>query len=87
MEHPRVNPHVVLQSMGETALLMNTETGDCFELNRVGSDVWLELSRGKSIPEIVDTIAGRYAADRTAVMTDVTALMAALSRHGILTSR
>jgi hypothetical protein len=87
MEQPRINPHVILQAMGETALLMNAETGDCFELNRVGNDVWVELLKGKSIPEIVDAIADRYATDRAAVITDVTALMAALSRHGILTSR
>jgi hypothetical protein len=87
MEQPRINPHVVLQSMGDKALLMNTETGDCFELNRVGTDVWSNLLQGKPVPDIVDAIAHRYGAERSNVLTDVTALITDLSHHGILLRR
>ena len=84
MDELKVNPHVVLQSMGEGSLLMNTESADCFELNRVGRDVWIELELGKTIPEIADVIVNRYAVDHVTAVADVTLLIAALTGHGIL---
>ena len=84
MANRSVNPHVVVQVMGAGAILMNTENGDCFELNRVGSEIWSELQSGRSVAEISETIARRYSIEMAKALTDVTSLIDALTRHGIL---
>jgi len=36
----RVKPTVVATRMPDGAVLVDSETGECFELNRVGARVW-----------------------------------------------
>ncbi len=72
--------------MGEGAILMNTETGDCFELNRVGAQIWKELEEGRSIDDIAAIVAERHAVDQSVVFGDVAKLIDRLLQHGILFS-
>jgi hypothetical protein len=79
-----VNPMVMTQRMPGGAVLMNTETGDCFELNRVGADIWERVSRGDLVDTIVDSLAREYSIGRSVLSADVSTLIDDLARRGIL---
>lgn len=79
------DPLVVLQKMETGAILMNTASGECFELNPIGTEVWTRLTGGERLEAIVQAIAAAYAAEPSAVKLDVDALIADLARHGLLT--
>jgi hypothetical protein len=70
--------------MAGGAVLMDTASGDCFELNRMGLEIWTALCDGRSAAEITDALVRRYAADQTTVASDVAALIEDLARSGIL---
>lgn len=82
---PSVNPRIVTQPMAAGAMLMDTASGDCFELNHLGFEIWTALCDGRSATEITDTLVQRYAADRATVASDVAALIEDLTRSGMLT--
>jgi hypothetical protein len=79
-----VNPTVVAKAMPEGAVLIDSRTGECFELNRVGARVWDGLERGVDLAGLVDELAAEYAIDRARISTDVATLVDALTRHGVL---
>jgi hypothetical protein len=80
----RVSPTVVATAMPDGAVLIDSATGECFELNRVGARVWERLQRGEDLVAIVDALAAEYALERSRVSTDVTNLVESLARHGIV---
>jgi len=82
-----INPSVILQPMEAGAILMNKATGDCFELNRVGVEVWRRLGEGELPEVIVSELAILYGAPVATVSSDVSELLTQLSRHGLLESK
>ncbi len=80
----RINPTVVAQAMPDGAVLIDSATGECFELNRMGARVWERLSRGEDLVEIADSLAAESAVDRALISRDVTSLVEDLARHGIV---
>jgi hypothetical protein len=81
----RINPAVTSTAMPDGAVLVDSETGECFELNRVGASVWERLKRGDALTSIIDALAVEYTRDRALVSGDVTSLVQDLARHGIVT--
>lgn len=78
------NPMVLARELPDGAVLINSETGDCFELNRVGREIWEHVTRGESFDRIVETLADRYAIDQGVLSADVASLVDNLARNGIL---
>ena len=76
---------IVTQPSESGAVLMNAESGDCFELNRVGSEIWNLICRGLSPTDIANKLIGRYPDSGTLVTSDVNTLVDDLLRYGILT--
>ena len=54
------NPNVVVQQMNDGAILMDMASGDCFELNRLGAEIWARLGKGESPAELVANVAASY---------------------------
>jgi hypothetical protein len=81
-----VNPHVIARSMSDGIILINTETGDCFELNGMGSEIWNELQSESSIDEVAESIASRHSAEPTVVKQDIRLLLDRLAHHGIVST-
>ena len=79
-----VNPRIVMQPMSDGAMLMDTASGDCFELNRLGVEIWTALCDGRSTQEIADELMRKYSADSATVSSDVESLIEDLARNGIL---
>lgn len=80
----RINPTVVAQAMPDGVVLIDSATGECFELNRIGARVWERLSRGEELVKIADSLAAEYAVDRALISRDITSLVEDLARHGIV---
>jgi hypothetical protein len=78
------NPAIVEQLTESGAVLVNSETGDCFELNHVGAKVWTRLRRREPRERIVDALALEFAVERTILDADVSNLIEALARNGVL---
>ena len=80
------NPNVVVQQTNDGAILMDMASGDCFELNRLGADVWGRLGKGESPAELVANVAASYDVPAAKVESDVQALLQLLTQNGLLTS-
>jgi hypothetical protein len=78
------NPMVVAQAMPEGAVLVNTESGNCFELNRTGAEIWEFMARNEDPATIADAMIDRYGLERSEFSADLERLMSDLARHGIL---
>jgi coenzyme PQQ synthesis protein D (PqqD) len=80
------NPNVVVQQTNDGAILMDMASGDCFELNRLGAEVWARLGKGESPTELVANVASSYGVAAATVQSDVQALLQVLTQNGLLTS-
>ena len=79
-----VTKSVVLQPTETGAVLMDQATGDCFELNHVGAEIWKLLSEGATAEAIAVKLSASYDVSHAVVATDVQALVASLARHGLV---
>ena len=80
------NPNVVTQQINDGAILMDMASGECFELNRLGAEVWARLGKGESATELVANVAASYGVPAATVQSDVLALLEVLKQNGLLTS-
>jgi hypothetical protein len=80
------NPNVVVQLTNDGAILMDMASGDCFELNRLGAEIWARLGKGESQAELVANVAASYGVPAATVDSDVKALLQLLTQNGLLTS-
>ena len=78
------NPTVVSQPTKDGAVLLEMTTGDCFELNLVGAEIWAALAKGDLLEDIVAGVADRYRVSPTAVEADARKLIAELRSRGLL---
>lgn len=79
-----VTPTVVFKRMDQGAILVDSETGDCFELNRIGADIWSELERGAKPTAIAGILAVRHGISTEKAMADLRVLVGDLLRQGLL---
>jgi hypothetical protein len=71
-------PDVAVREIDDGAVLVNMGSGACFELNRVGFEIWRALGPGATIAGICDALGGRYSVEREALAADVGSLVGAL---------
>jgi hypothetical protein len=79
-----INPMITAQFMHTGALLMDIASGDCFELNAVGAEVWQALERGDSVARVVHGMTEKYKISSERAAADVSDLLTNLLAHGIL---
>jgi hypothetical protein len=83
-ESVTASPLIVARPMDRGAILMNTSSGDCFELNGVGALVWDLIGRGLALQGIVDAIVKAYDIDEATARADLLRLVDDLARQGIV---
>ena len=81
------NPTVVSQPTKEGAVLLEMTTGECFELNRVGAEIWAGLAKGEPLADIVAALARRYDVPPSTIETDARTLIDELEARGLLSAR
>ena len=62
------------------------ESGECFELNRVGSEIWDLLASGSTMKSICETLLPRYVVSEEMLRTDVQTVLEDLVRRGLISA-
>jgi hypothetical protein len=78
------SPAIVVHLMDKGAILMNTSTGECFELNAIGASEWDLITRGLALESVIDEIVNRYEIDRATAQSDLLRLVDELAQKGIV---
>jgi hypothetical protein len=73
------------RSVPEGAVLVNLETGRCFQLNRLGAQIWESLEGGGSLDEVLESICSRFRMPREAIAGDVQCFLERLREEGLVT--
>ena len=71
-------------ALEDGAVLVNMNSGACFELNRIGAEVWSLLASGTTEAAICATLAGRYEVERVVLEGDIRRLLEALVAAGLV---
>ena len=80
----RISPTVVATVMPTGAVLIDSATGECFELNPIGIRVWECLTRGERLEEIANSLGSEFSVEPSVVSRDIATLIDDLARHRIL---
>jgi hypothetical protein len=80
----RPSSGVVAKPLGEGVVIVNMTSGRCWQLNRLGAEVWELLGQHCAVNEICDALVGVYPVSREVVSADVRALVADLVREGLV---
>lgn len=81
---PLRHSRVVFSRAGESALLLDPNSGDYFSLTDVGARIW-ELCDGEhTIDEIADSLAAEYDAPPETIRADAYELLEELGAAGLL---
>jgi len=82
--HVLPNPLISAQRMETGAVLMDAATGECFELNRVGAEVWAQIATGGDVTKVVSVLASRYGVAEDRVSADVSTLIDQMLARGLV---
>jgi hypothetical protein len=72
------------RSLADGAVLVDLMSGVCFELNRVGSEIWDLLGAGATEVSICQALCRRYPIESAVLAADVHDLLEALALRGLI---
>ena len=75
---------VEVKAIDDRGVVVDMQTGRCWELNPVGFAVWLRLAEGKSLEEVSDIVASLYRIEIEASVRDVSEFARVLVDAGLL---
>lgn len=78
------SPAVLTAEVDGEIVMMSIERGRYFGLDDIGSDIWKRLDTPCSFTELVDRLAGDYAADRATIAADVRALLGRMAEQDVV---
>ena len=73
-----------MRPLGDGAVVVNLRTGECFELNQVGFEIWELLVGGTTEESICEKLVGRYPVGREVLAADVRNLLGEMIRRGLI---
>jgi hypothetical protein len=84
-----VVPHrpLIFQSMESGGILMDSASGNCFELNRLGAEIWRRLEAGESTTQVLAALTTSSTVPPDRIEADLRALLTDLARHELLEPR
>jgi hypothetical protein len=77
-------PDVVLQQIGDEAVLLKLNEETVFVLNGTAAGIAALIEQGLPVPAIVEALAAQYAAPADVVAGDVRALIDVFVRRGLV---
>jgi hypothetical protein len=77
-------PDVVVQFIGEDALILKLDREDVFALNPTGAEIARLLAERLDLDTIAATLSGRFGIDRALIAGDVRAIVEVLVAKGLL---
>jgi hypothetical protein len=75
---------VVVRQVDDCCVIVSLKTGNCWELNRVGSEIWRLFEQGLSGPAVCAEMTARYQISLDTATEDVRDLLQALTREGLI---
>lgn len=79
-----VSNDVLLQLLGDEAMLLDMRTERYFGLNRVGMRIWTMLSDGIGIDEMQTRLLAEFDVAPDTLSTDIDTLLAQLEERGLV---
>jgi hypothetical protein len=80
----RPRSEVAVREISDGAVLVDMKSGGCFELNRVGFEIWKLLEPKASVTNICGALAGHYPVAHETLVADVQNLIDSLMRAGLV---
>jgi hypothetical protein len=80
-------PEITSRDIPSGMILVNLESGNCWQLNAVGTDFWRALSRLGRVGEAVEEVAKTYGDRHDQVAQDVRSFALDLAGAGALIKR
>lgn len=78
-------PHYVLsRRVGDETVLLNLDNEQYYGLDGVGSRFWEIAEGGTTLEQAVETLLGEFDVERSALTTDLNAIVVDLRRNGLL---
>jgi hypothetical protein len=82
--HLKIPAPVSSALIEQSAVLLNKQTNQYFELDEVGARLWELLQQGKSLRESHQVLLGEYAVDPAQLEQDILDLVEDLEKHGLV---
>lgn len=76
---------VLYTDTGDALVLMSIESGNYFEFDQVGSDIWSLIDGEAPIAQICEKLIAEYAIDREACQADTLDFLNSLHRLDLIT--
>jgi hypothetical protein len=80
----RQDPQAVSSRLGDAGVLVNLRTNRIFELNATGFRVWELIGEGLDLAAVERRLSEEFSVDPDRLRAEVTDLVAALVREGLL---
>lgn len=81
-----ISPKLAFRPIEDGGVLVNLDSGDCWELNRTAAQVWQALQESGSARIAVEKLAARYQVARETLERDAVALLEGLQAQGLITA-
>jgi hypothetical protein len=78
------SPGVLIRPLGDEAILLDPQGGNYFALNPSGYFIWTQIQAGKSQPEIVASMAEKYAINESQAKQDMSDITNALIEANLI---
>lgn len=82
--HPCRSEHVLVQESGGSLVLLDSESGQYFNLDEVGASIWHLADGTRSVATIVSVLAEEYDAPAATIEADALELLDELREEGLL---
>jgi len=80
----RQSEHVVSSRLGDAGVLVHLRSNQIFELNATGVRIWELIGEGLGLEAVIDAVGSEFSGDPDLVRHEVTDLVYALTREGLL---
>lgn len=80
-------PRVMARELDGEAVLLDLASGRYFGLNPTGRRIWELLGECDSLEQVLDRLEGEFEAPRSALATDLVALLEVLERERLVLRR
>lgn len=80
----RHNPAIATGEIDNELFALDVKAGDCFGLDRVGTDIWRLAAQPVTLGAMVDSLVAQYDVDRATCLADVAAYVDRLVEAKIL---
>jgi hypothetical protein len=82
----KISSNIVAQNFENSIFIYDENTGFCFGLEGIGSEIWQLISEGKTVKEIIDSVKKEYCVDENTVRDDLQLLTDQLTAKEIIIS-